>query len=123
MIILFLIGLLSGIISGMGIGGGTILIPALTLFFGFEQKLAQNINLIYFIPTAIIAIITHSKNDNLEKKGLFKIILFGLIGALAGSFIAVNLDSKILRKIFGWFLLFMGFLEILKGKSGKNGKK
>ena len=124
MILLFLIGFLSGIISGMGIGGGAILIPALSLFFGFEQKLAQNINLIYFIPTAIISIITHSKNGNLEKKGLFKIIIFGLIGAGIGSLIAINLDNKILKKIFGWFLLIMGGLEIFKkGKENENGKR
>lgn len=122
MIWLFVIGFFSGIISGMGIGGGAILIPALCLFFDFEQKLAQNINLIYFIPTALIAIITHSKNGNLEKKGLFKIIIFGFIGALIGSLIAINLESEILRKVFGWFLLFMGIIEIFKkGKVKDNG--
>ena len=47
--LLFLIGLVSGIISGMGIGGGTILIPALSIFFDYEQHTAQNFNLIYFI--------------------------------------------------------------------------
>ncbi len=114
MIWLFIIGLTSGVLSGMGIGGGAILIPALTLFLDFEQKVAQNINLLYFIPTAIVAIFVHSKNKNIEKEGLFKVILFGLIGAVAGSFIAINLKGKLLRKIFGWFLLFMGISEILK---------
>lgn len=122
MIWLFLIGLISGVISGMGIGGGTILIPALTLIFNFEQKMAQNINLLYFIPTAIIAIFVHSKNKNIEKKGLFKIIIFGIIGAIIGSIIAINLKGEILRKIFGWFLLFMGISEMFKkGREQKNG--
>ena len=114
MIILFLTGLLSGILSGMGIGGGAILIPALTLFLGFEQKVAQNINLLYFIPTSIMAIFIHSKNKSIEKKGLLKIIIFGLIGAVLGSIIAINLKGEVLRKIFGWFLLFMGISELLK---------
>lgn len=122
MIGLFLVGLISGIISGMGIGGGVILIPALTIFFDFEQKVAQNINLLYFIPTAIIAIFIHSKNKTIEKQGLFKIIIFGLIGAILGSIIAINLKGEVLGKIFGWFLLFMGLCEILKKEKGqKNG--
>ncbi|WP_317368758.1 TSUP family transporter [uncultured Tyzzerella sp.] len=122
MIWLFLAGALSGIISGMGIGGGVILIPALTLIFDMEQKVAQNINLLYFIPTAIIAIFVHSKNKTIEKEGLFKIIIFGIIGAIIGSFIAVNLKGEILRKIFGWFLVVMGISEILKKEKGqKNG--
>lgn len=120
MIWLFLVGLISGIISGMGIGGGVILIPALTLIFGFEQKIAQNINLLYFIPTAIIAIFVHSKNKTIEKQGLFKIIIFGIIGAIFGSIIAINLNGEILRKIFGWFLLIMGISEILKKEKGQN---
>ena len=120
MIWLFLVGLISGIISGMGIGGGVILIPALTLIFGFEQKIAQNINLLYFIPTAIIAIFVHSKNKTIEKQGLFKIIIFGIIGAIFGSIIAINLNGEILRKIFGWFLLVMGISEILKKEKGQN---
>lgn len=122
MIWLFLVGALSGIISGMGIGGGVILIPALTLIFGIEQKVAQNINLLYFIPTAIIAIFIHSKNKTIEKEGLFKIIIFGIIGAIIGSLIAINLKGEILRKIFGWFLVVMGISEILKKEKGqKNG--
>lgn len=122
MIWLFLIGLISGVISGMGIGGGAILIPSLTLIFDFEQKMAQNINLLYFIPTAIIAIFVHSKNKNIETKGLLKIIIFGIVGAIIGSVIAINLKGEILRKIFGWFLLFMGISEMFKKeKEKKNG--
>lgn len=116
MIILFFIGLFSGIISGMGIGGGTILIPALTIFFGFEQKIAQNINLIYFLPTALIAIFTHSKDGNIEKRGLFKIITFGVIGAIIGAILANKMNSDTLKKFFGWFLLLMGISELLKKK-------
>ncbi|MCI8805346.1 MAG: sulfite exporter TauE/SafE family protein [Clostridiales bacterium] len=112
--LLIIIGFLSGIISGMGIGGGTILIPALSIFFDYEQHTAQNFNLIYFIPTAIIALFTHAKSGNIEKKGLFKIILFGLVGAGAGAFLAVNMKADILRKCFGGFLFIMGISEIFK---------
>ena len=117
---IILIGFLAGIISGMGIGGGTILIPALSIFFNYEQHTAQNFNLIYFIPTAVIALFTHSKNGNIEKSVLWKIIIFGLIGACGGAFIAINLNADILRKCFGVFLFIMGISEILKKEKNKN---
>ena len=66
-----LAGFLSGIISGMGIGGGAILIPVVTLTMGFGQKEAQFLNLVYFIPTAIAALYKHRKNGNIEK-GIIK---------------------------------------------------
>lgn len=108
------IGFLSGIISGMGIGGGTILIPALVFLEGMGQQEVQIINLIYFIPTALIALYFHNKNNLIEKKILKPIILTGFIGAVVGSFIATSLDGDILRKIFGVFLSIMGIVEIRK---------
>ncbi|MDR0999423.1 MAG: sulfite exporter TauE/SafE family protein [Clostridiales bacterium] len=109
-----LIGLASGIISGMGIGGGSILIPALCVFFSMDQHLAQNINLLYFLPTAAIALITHAKQGNIEKKPLMPIILFGFLGAVAGSIVAVKMDSSLLRRCFGFFLLAMGIYELFR---------
>lgn len=116
MIWVMIIGFFSGIISGMGIGGGTILIPALILILGLEQHQAQGINLIYFIPTAIVALITHTKNKNVLWKTAKPLALFGLAGAAAGSFLAVSLDADLLRKIFGGFLFFMGLSEVFKKK-------
>jgi uncharacterized membrane protein YfcA len=98
----------------MGIGGGTILIPALSIIYGIQQQTAQNINLIYFIPTAVIALITHIKQGNIEKKPLPLIIAFGLIGAAAGSWIAMGLKADTLRRCFGFFLLAMGAYEFFK---------
>ncbi|HOQ17675.1 MAG TPA: sulfite exporter TauE/SafE family protein [Defluviitaleaceae bacterium] len=112
--ILFIIGLLSGLISGMGIGGGTVLIPALTIFLNFGQQIAQNINLLYFIPTALAALVIHVKNKRIKKELITFLIAGGIIGAFAGSYIAVSLDAVILRKLFGFFLLFMGISEVRK---------
>lgn len=117
---LVLAGLLSGIISGMGIGGGTILIPALTIIFNIPQKTAQSINLIYFIPTAIIALRTHIKNKRVDMNVTKGIIIFGLIGAIIGSFIALRLDNNILKRLFGIFLLLMGIRELYISKGCKN---
>lgn len=115
-----LVGFCSGIISGMGIGGGTILIPALLFFTDITQQQAQGVNLIYFIPTAITALITHQKKGNLDWKTAKPLAVMGLAGAAAGAFLAVSLESELLRKIFGGFLFLMGLSEIVKKKERKN---
>ncbi|HCT65258.1 MAG TPA: sulfite exporter TauE/SafE family protein [Lachnospiraceae bacterium] len=109
-----IIGLLSGIISGMGIGGGAVLIPALCFFMNVGQQQAQSINLLFFIPTAVVAIIKHKKEGNIDFSLVKPVIIFGIVGAVVGSLIAVNMDGNILRKLFGGFLLFMGIWEIFK---------
>lgn len=122
--ILFLIGLAAGIISGMGIGGGAILIPALVLFVNPDQHIAQSVNLLFFIPTGITALIIHIKNKMIDFKMAFPIILFGLAGAFLGSRFAVSLPGDTLRKYFGAFLLAMGVYEMLrKGKNVKSEKR
>lgn len=114
MILVILIAVASGIISGMGIGGGTILIPALIFIEGLNQHQAQGVNLIYFVPTAVIALITHAKSKNIEKQIVLPIVVTGLLGAAAGAFIAVKMDADLLKKLFGGFLLIMGLTEIFK---------
>lgn len=111
-----LVGFCSGIISGMGIGGGTILIPALLFLTDITQQQAQGVNLIYFIPTAVTALITHQKKGNLDWKTAKPIAVLGLAGAAAGAFLAVSLESEVLRKVFGGFLFLMGLSEIFKKK-------
>jgi len=107
-----LISFASGIISGMGIGGGTLLIPALILTVGTKQQIAQSINLIVFIPSAIAALFIHMKKKNVEKNLFFRLSVTGCVGAVIGSLLAVNMDSDLLKKFFGIFLLAMGIFEI-----------
>lgn len=109
-----LIGLCSGIISGMGIGGGTILIPALVLFLNIEQHVAQGVNLIYFIPTAAVALWVHIKNRSVNFRVALWIIISGVIGAVGGSLLAGVIGAGLLRKLFGIFLFAMGIYEFLK---------
>jgi len=110
-----LTGLLSGVISGMGIGGGALLIPALTVCFGLDQRAAQSVSLVCFIPAASAALVSHIKNGNVEKRVL-RIILFGLPGAAAGAALAMYMGSAPMRRLFGAFLLIMGIVEFLKKK-------
>lgn len=110
--VLYLIGFLSGIIGGMGIGGGTILIPALILAFNIDQHIAQSVNLISFIPMAIVALIAHFLNKNIKINILLALIVGGIIGSFLGSLIAVKLSSSLLKKLFSIFLFVMGLYEI-----------
>lgn len=119
MIILFIIGLLAGIVSGMGIGGGTILIPALVLFVKPEQHIAQSINLLFFIPTAVIALIIHIKNKRIDVKMAVPVITAGLAGAFIGSKLAFSLSGPVLRKWFGLYLLSMGIYELFRKSRNK----
>ncbi len=122
-LILFLIGLAAGIFSGMGMGGGVVLIPALVLAVGPEQHIAQSVNLLFFIPTAIIALIIHIKNKRIDFEIALPIIVFGLCGAFLGSWLAVRLTGGYLRRLFGVFLLSMSVYEILRKGKGKKRKK
>jgi len=117
-----LIGITAGVISGMGIGGGALLIPALTFFLGYSQQNAQGLNLLFFLPTAIVAVITHHKQDNIEAKLLLKLIIPGVLFAIAGALLAVRIDSHLLRRLFGGFLLIVGVSEFFR-KSATTDKK
>lgn len=123
---LTILGFLAGIIGGMGMGGGTILIPALVLFAHIDPKIAQSINLLSSIPMTIFALIIHIRNKNVVFSLVIPIAIFGVLGAICGSFVANYLSSEILKKVFGGFLLIVGCIEIKKGfcdqKKEKYGK-
>ncbi len=120
--IYIIIGIFSGFLGGMGIGGGTILIPILIFFFHIEQQIAQSINLLSFIPLSIVAIIIHLKNKNIDIKIALHLIIPGLIGALLGSMLAVSISSEYLKKFFGIFLLIMGLYQIFCKAKGEKKK-
>ncbi len=106
------IGILSGIISAIGMGGGTILILLLVYTMQIEQHVAQASNLIFFIPTAIIAIIINRKQNLLDLKTGLIVGGTGIVGAVIGSIISKNINDNILRKIFGIFLAIIVIYEI-----------
>lgn len=107
-----LIGLISGIVSGTGMGGGTILIFLLSFLLGIDQHVAQATNLIFFIPTSIVAIIVNLKNKNIDLKLAIIISLFGILGAIIGANISIHTDVGMLRKCFGIFLAIIAINEI-----------
>lgn len=115
-----LLGFFSGVISGMGIGGGVILIPALSFFTDWSQQQAQAANLLFFLPTACVALFKHKKEGNVEGDVVKRLVFWGLAGSALGAFLAVGFDGELLRKLFGGFLAVMGLLEIFQAKKQQN---
>ena len=107
-----LIGAVSGVFSGIGMGGGTVLIVLLTIIVGLEQHVAQATNLIYFIPTAISAIIVNYREKNIDTKLAKTISFYGIIGAVIGAIISINTDIQKLRKFYGMFLAIIAVHDI-----------
>lgn len=109
-----LAGIVSGVFGGLGMGGGTLLIPILTIFLGVDQKLAQGINLLSFLVMAIFSIYIHYKNGYIITKHLIWIIPFGIVFSLLGAVLMSFLPSKILKMIFGIFLCCLAVIEFIK---------
>ena len=110
----FLAGLATGILSGFGVGGGTLLLIYMTHFAGIPQNLAQGINLLYFLPTAALALPAHVKNGFIEKSVLLPAILSGLLTATLAAWVATGLEVILLRRLFGFFLLYVGITELFR---------
>lgn len=113
-------GLLGGVLGGMGMGGGTVLIPLLSIFYSVGQHSAQAVNLISFIPMAIVALIIHLKNKLVVFKDLLKIIIPGLISCVVGSFLAKQISAEVLKRIFGGFLILLSIIQIFMGFKEKS---
>ena len=109
-----LAGAVTGVLSGFGIGRGSLLLIYMTSFAGVGQDLAQGINLLYFLPTAATALPAHAKNGYIEKAALPPAILAGLAGTALAAWAATGMDVGLLRKCFGVFLLIIGVRELFR---------
>ena len=113
------VGFGTGIISAFGIGGGTLLLLVMTLFLGVEGPVARCINLLYFLPTALGSLYYHRKNGYLDKTAIRTAIPIGVALAVAGAVAAAYIDTGLLRKAFGLYLLWAG-VSVLWPKKKKN---
>lgn len=109
-----LAGAAAGVLSGFGVGGGSLLLIYLTAFAGVPQALAQGVNLLYFLPTAATALPAHLKNGYVEKKALIPAVAAGLACSALAAWIATALDVELLSKCFGGFLILIGLRELFK---------
>ena len=108
----FFTGIISGMVSGIGMGGGAILILVLSVFMGVDQHIAQATNLVFFIPTSISAIIITIKEKLINWKIGLPVAISGVVGAIIGAKISVKLDVKYLKRYFGIFLMLITIYEI-----------
>ncbi len=111
-LISLLAGLLCGIFSGLGVGGGTLLMVWMTAVMGLAQKTAQGINLLYFLPTAACSLIFHIKNRLIAWHIVIPAVIMGCLTAAGAAFLANTMDTGLLRKLFGGFLVFVGLWEL-----------
>ncbi len=117
------IGVLLGFLAGLGVGGGSLLIMWLTLVLSMQHNTARTINLLFFIPSAIISSFFRWKQGSLDIPKILPAIIGGCISAAIFSLISKQIDISLLKKLFGILLLFTGFRELLyrpKNKASRN---
>jgi len=119
-IIPFLCGLGASVISAWGVGGGTLLLLVMTLFLGVDQRTAQGINLLFFLPTAAGALVCHARGGYLDKPTLKAAVPIAVLAALVGAWVSNAVDVEVLRKPFGVYLLLSGVSLIWPKKKDGN---
>ena len=119
--VMLIIGCVLGFLAGLGVGGGSLLILWLSLVVGLEHSAARAINLLFFIPTAIIASFFRWRQGKLDLKTVLPAILSGCVSAACFSLLSKQIDTSLLRKLFGFLLLITGLKELLY--KPKNSKK
>lgn len=109
-------GFCAGLLGGMGMGGGTILIPVLTIFLGVEQHVAQSANLIAFLPMALFSLQVHKERGLLKTDGVWSVVIPAVLTSVLGGLAAVFLPGKVLKKLFGAFLIGLAVKGLLSVK-------
>ena len=108
-----LVGTVLGVLSGLGTGGGSLLILWLTLMLGMDQETARSINLMFFIPSALVACLFRWKQGRLDIKKVLPAIIAGSIASGLFTFLSRDMDTTMLRKLFGGLLIVTGWRELL----------
>lgn len=101
-----------GFLAGLGVGGGSLLMLWLTFVVRLEYEQARTINLLFFLPSALIATLFHHKQGSVKAKKILPAIMTGCIFAALFSFIGTRTDTTLLKKCFGGLLLITGLREL-----------
>ena len=112
-VFLLLLSTLLGFLAGIGVGGGSLLVLWLTLVGNMPPETARGINLLFFIPSAVIACCFRWKQGSLDRKTVVPAVIGGCISAAAFSWIGTWMDTALLKKLFGGLLLLTGLREVL----------
>lgn len=112
-VIFIIIAIISGMIAGMGIGGGSVFILLTTIFDLLDQREAQFYNLVMFIAVGFVSTIYNIKNKNIDVKTLIKLLLPVCAGSITGIILLKLFDENILKKFFYLFMIIIGLYEII----------
>ena len=115
-----LAGALTGILSGWGIGGGSLLMLYMSAVRGAEQQIMQGINLAYFLPVSAGSLINHIKNRLIDKQAVIITTISGILSAFIAAFLANSLDVSVMKKFFAVFLIIIGLKELFHKNKKKN---
>ena len=115
-----LCGILTGVVSAWGVGGGTLLLLVMTLVLGVDQRTAQGINLLYYVAAASPSLLFHLRHGLVEKKGGAIALCLGIPGCAAGALLARWIEPQLLRRLFGFLMIAVGVWQLLGGKKKKN---
>lgn len=112
----FIAGVLSGIIASMGLGGGAVLLLYLVYIKETAQLTAQGVNILFFVPIGLLAVIIYAKKKQIKWKVCLPFAIFGLVGAALGFWLSDIIPIEYLSKIFGGFLIIAGLISMFKRK-------
>ena len=110
--VIIIVGSILGFLSGLGVGGGTLLMLWLTLVLGTEHSIARTINLLFFIPSALVASFFRWKQGKLNLPKVLPAIVCGCLGSACFSLLSKQINISLMKKSFGVLLLFTGFREL-----------
>ena len=108
-----IVGTLLGFLSGLGIGGGSLLIVWLTVILDITPPIARSVNLLFFLPSAAVVCFLRHKDGTLKIRPLLPAMIAGCIAAALFSWISANLETTLLKKLFGAVLIAAGIREVL----------
>lgn len=117
-LVYFVAGLAGGVLGGMGMGGGTVLIPILTVFCGVPQHLAQSVNLLSFLPMSAASLRVHKKNGLLDTEGVLWMIVPATVLSVLGGLFVQGISGGALRIGFGVFLCLLSLYQFMVGIRG-----
>lgn len=110
--VMLLVGTVLGFLAGLGIGGGSLLILWLTMVLGMDQATARGINLLFFLPAALIACVFRWKEGSISWKKIIPAMVSGCVAAALFSWLGGFLDIALLKKLFGGLLIITGLREL-----------
>lgn len=111
--VILIVATVLGFLAGIGVGGGSLLILWLTLVGGLEHSQARIINLLFFLPSALVACLFRWKQGSLEIKNVLPSVIAGCVAAALGSWLSFHLDVELLKKLFGGLLILTGIRELM----------